>query len=298
MLVASRSDKEKITLDRVVHAIAATRAGVPADDMVTAALSDITKGGNPAIGSPAWLGELWSGNAHQREVIPTMSQKPLTAMTATSWRWVVKPAVSDYAGDKAEVPTNQPTTESVTVKAKRLAGAHDIDRAFFDFNDTEFITSYFQAMSESYSMLSDDKAAQFAVAEAIKNKGGKQPTLLKAAAKARQLIRLATRTEASTYLVHPDDMFALLDITEQMAPKYLDLIGVDPAKFLESNHAKKGTVVAYAKPAIEFFELKGSPIRVQAEHLSHGGRDAALFGYYATNVTNSKGVVSVEFGAA
>lgn len=284
-----------LSLAQATDAIASLVAGTPD---ATAALEDVTSSGVLSALAPAWLGELWSGIPFTREVVPTFSPGVLRGRKAHGWRWVTKPTVDDYAGDKADVPSNTVATEAVEVDAKRLAGAHDIDRAFWDFGDTEVINGYFAAMTQSYAIESDDRAAKFAVASAAGNTIEAQPDLIHAAAKARQAIKLATRTEASTYLVHPDDAFGLLAITTLDNPAYLDLLGVDPSKFLTSDQAKKGSVIAYAKPAMTFFELSGSPIRVQAEHIAKGGRDAALFGYYATLLNDQRGVVEVPIAPA
>lgn len=288
---------EAVTLDTVVSALHTIRTGAPRTDLITAALADITDAAHPSVQSPQWLGELWSGIAYTREIVPTMTHKTLTGRKATGWRWSTKPAVAEYSGNKAEIPTNTPVTSPVEITAQRIAGGHDIDRAYFDFNDQEFIRSYFAAMADSYAMLTDDKAAEFLVSESATNKGAKQATLLRAAAKARQMIKTTARIEATTYLVNPNDLFDLLAISQLDAPAYLKLIGVDPAQFVSSTAVAAGTVVAYAKPAVEFYELGSSPIRVEAEHISHGGRDAALFGYWAALVTNSSGLVQVPFGA-
>ena len=286
-----------VTFSSVVDTLLGVREGRERDAMMTAALADITKSAHPHVSSPGWLGELWSGVAYTREIIPTMTSRQLTGRKATGWRWTTRPTVDDYAGDKAEIPTNTPVTEAVELTARRIAGGHDIDRAYFDFNDREFIESYFRAMTESYAMVTDDRAAEFLVTEAAENIGDAQPDLLRAAAKARQIVKRGTRTEATTYLVNPDDMFELLDVTTMDNPAYLELIGVDPSKFITSDLAPAGSVVAYAKPAVEWYELGSSPIRVEAEHLARGGRDAALFGYWAAFVTNPAGLVTVPFGA-
>ena len=284
-----------LSLAQATEAIAGLVTGSPG---ATAALSDITASGVLGTAAPAWLGELWSGLPFTREIVPTFTPATLRGRRAVGWRWVTKPKVADYAGDKADVPSNPVETESVEVAAKRLAGAHDIDRAFWDFGDTEVINGYFAAMAQSYALESDDRAVNFAVASAAANVLEAQPDLIHAAAKARQAIKLATRTEASTFLVHPDDAFGLLKVTTLDNPAYLDLLGVDPTKFLTSDQAKKGSVIAYAKPAMTFFELAGSPIRVQAEHIAQGGRDAALFGYYATLLNDQRGVVEVPIAPA
>ena len=292
-----KSPAPSITFSSVVDTLLGVREGRERDSVMTAALADITKSAHPHVSSPDWLGELWSGLAYTREIIPTMTARPLTGRKATGWRWTTRPTVDDYAGDKAEIPTNTPVTEAVELTARRIAGGHDIDRAYFDFNDREFIESYFRAMTESYAMVTDDRAAEFLVTEAAENIGPAQADLLRAAAKARQLVKRGTRTEATTYLVNPDDMFQLLDVTTMDNPAYLELIGVDPNKFITSDLAPAGSVVAYAKPAVEWYELGSSPIRVEAEHLARGGRDAALFGYWTAFVTNPAGLVTVPFGA-
>lgn len=294
-LTATRTREPIVTASAVVDTLIGVRQGRERDDMMTAALADIKRSAHPGVASSAWLGELWDGIAFTREIVPTMTNKTLTSMRATGWRWTTKPTVDDYKGDKADIPTNTPKTEAVTLEPKRLAGGHDIDRAFFDFDDREFIQSYFAAMTESYAIVSDDRAAAFLVSEAAKNKGDAQPDLLRAAAKARQTIKRGTRTEATTYLVNPDDMFLLMGITTMDNPAYLNLLGVDPARFKTNDAVPAGTLVAYAKSAVEWWELGSAPIRVEAEHLAQGGRDAAVFGYYATFTPNPAGIVSIPF---
>lgn len=295
-LTAARTRTPEITFASVVDALLGAREGAPRNDLMTAALADITRSAHPGVASSAWLGELWSGIAYKREIVPTMTAKRLTSMRGTGWRWVTKPTVDDYAGDKAEIPTNTPVTEAVTLTPKRLAGGHDIDRAYFDFNDREFLASYFGAMTESYAIVSDERAAEFLALEAAKNIGPAQSDLLRAAAKARQLIKGARAGEATSFLVNPEDMFALMDLTALDNPAYLELLGVDPAKFITSEAVTAGSVIAYAKPAVEFHELGSAPIRVEAEHIANGGRDAAVFGYYAPFVANPAGIVEVPFG--
>lgn len=294
-LTATRTREPIVTASAVVDTLIGVRQGRERDEMMTAALADIKRSAHPGVASSAWLGELWDGIAFSREIVPTMTNKTLTSMRATGWRWTTKPTVNDYKGDKAEIPTNTPKTEAVTLEPKRLAGGHDIDRAFFDFDDREFIQSYFAAMTESYAIVSDDRAAAFLVSEAAKNTGDSQPDLLRAAAKARQTIKRGTRTEATTYLVNPDDMFLLMGITTMDNPAYLNLLGVDPARFKTNDAVPAGTLVAYAKSAVEWWELGSAPIRVEAEHLAQGGRDAAVFGYYATFTPNPAGIVSIPF---
>jgi hypothetical protein len=287
-LHAARTEPRPMSWADVCDTLQAARQG---DTTLHAALADITRSANPWVSPDGWVGEVWSGVAYQRVVVPLLNPGTLTHWKVTGWRWVIKPEVNDYTGDKTEVPTNAPTTEAVSVEAKRLAGAHDLDRKFWDFNDTEFISSYFAAMAESYAYESDQRAAAFVMASATA--AGSAPNLLKAVAKGRTYLKTNARTRASYVLVNPTDMETLLDLTNDDVPAYLELLGIDPRNFTDSEFVPAGTVVVGAKPAATFYELKGSPIRVEAVELAKGGRDGALFGYYATLLHNAKGIAKV-----
>lgn len=282
-----------LTLTAAINDIAALRRG---ESTLTAALEDITYSANPAARAPQWLGQLWEGLVYQREVVPTMTQAVLTDLKATGWRWKKRPEVDDYAGDKADIPTNKPTTEAVEVAAKRLAAGWDIDRAYYDFGHTEFIQAFLEAAREDYAQKTDERAAQAIASYAGEStlKPATQPDLLHAAAHARQLIKNGARVEPTAFLVHPDTMFGLLDISMLQVPQYLELLGVDPSKFVSTPYVPKDTVIGYAKPAVTFYELAGSPIRVNAQHIAQGGIDEALFGYYATILNEPRGIVRVN----
>lgn len=286
----------QLTFAQAVEAIAAHRSGVESPT-ITAALADITRSANPVISGPAWLGEMWSGVEYQREIVPTFTQKTLTAMKGIGWRWKDRPQVDDYAGDKAEIPTNTVTTEPVEVTAQRMAAGHDIDRAYFDFNETEFLSSFFTARANDYALKTDAKAAAFALASAeTGTEIAAEPDLLHAAARARLTIKRQTRVEPSAYLVNPDSLFGLFQITQLDNPAYLDLLGVKPDRFIASDLIPAGQIVAYARQALTWFELPGSPIRVDAERIDHGGKDSGVFGYWAALLNNQNGVVKVPFG--
>lgn len=286
----------QLTFAQAVEAIAAHRSGVESPT-ITAALADITRSANPTVSGPAWLGEMWSGVEYQREIVPTFTQKTLTAMKGIGWRWKDRPEVDDYAGDKAEIPTNTVTTEPVEVTAQRMAAGHDIDRAYFDFNETEFLSSFFTARANDYALKTDAKAAQFALDSAeTGTEIAAEPDLLHAAARARLTIKRQTRVEPSAYLVNPDSLFGLFQITQLDNPAYLDLLGVKPDRFIASDLIPAGQMVAYAQQAMTWFELPGSPIRVDAERIDHGGKDSGVFGYWAALLNNQNGVVKVPFG--
>lgn len=285
-----------MTFERYLDVLMMARTQPQADE-VHMALEDITIGGQPYVQAPSYIGELWSGLAYQRRIVPLLGTGRLTSQKIVGWRWKTKPEVSDYAGDKADIPTNPVETETVETTAKRLAGGHDIDRAFFDFPNREFLDSYFRAQGEDYAFKSDQKAAEFLASNATKIAVA-QPDLIRAAAKARQTLLARTRgAEPDYFLVNPDDMFSLLDFTTMDNPAYLKLVGVDPEKFIPAELIPPGAVIAGVRAAATFYELPGSPIRVQAEHIAKGGRDAAVFGYWGALLHDARGVVSVPFSA-
>lgn len=288
--------KPALTFSQAVETIANMRTGTASPEL-TAALADITRSANPAVSAPQWLGELWEGSEYQREIIPTMTIKPLTKLKAVGWRWTQKPEIEDYAGDKTEIPTNEVSTEPVETTANRMAVGHDIDRAYFDFNETEFLEGFFRARTIDYAMKSDAKAAAFLNTSASTGTTvASEPDLLHAAARARLVVKRQVRVEPSAYLVHPNSLFGLFDITQLDNPAYLDLLGVKPERFIATDLVPENEVVAYAKESVTWFELPGSPIRVDAERIDLGGRDSAVFAYWATLLNNQSGIVRVPFG--
>ena len=290
------NQKPALTFSQAVETIANMRTGTASPEL-TAALADITRSANPAVSAPQWLGELWEGSEYQREIIPTMTIKPLTKLKAVGWRWTQKPEIEDYAGDKAEIPTNEVATEPVETTANRMAVGHDIDRAYFDFNETEFLEGFFRARTIDYAMKSDAKAAAFLNTSASTGTTvATEPDLLHAAARARLVVKRQVRVEPSAYLVHPNSLFGLFDITQLDNPAYLDLLGVKPERFIATDLVPENEVIAYAKESVTWFELPGSPIRVDAERIDLGGRDSAVFAYWATLLNNQAGIVRVPFG--
>ena len=105
----------------------------------------------------------------------------------------------------------------------------------------------------------------------------------------------ALNVAPSFYLANPADKRSLLSLTNQNLPAFLDMFGVTPRSIVWTKAVPAGTMVGGAKPAVTFHELPGSPLRVEAEHLSHGGHDRAMFGYTALTVDNPAGLVKVEF---
>lgn len=262
-----------------------------------AALADITNTANPGIAPTQYDGQLWSGLQYRRRFVPLMASGNLTAYKGTGWRWATKPEVADYAGDKADVPSNAADTEDAPWTAARLAGAHDFDRKFIDFGDTEFVQAYYEAMRESYAKKSDAKGGAFIVANATAG-AAIVGNLLQAAATVATRVEDAVNQEIDYVMVNSADRLALINMVEDELPAYLAMFGISPEKFVGTTLVPAGTVLAGVKAATEFKELSETPIRVETVNIAKGGVDGGVFGYYATVLHDADGIQKATFAPA
>lgn len=289
----------------VAHASAHDAAGTlvkmiqgKSSEVAQAALADITNSGLIDAQTPQWLGELWTGPAKTRKLVPLLNNRDLRSWRIQGFSWTQKPLVAAYAGDKAEIPTNPVSVEPYEAEAVRWAGGHDLDRKFFDFGDTDILESYWRAMHESYAVVTDQAAAAFVIANApaVPPADAEATDLITAMIAASEAIDDKVGVEPNYYLANPKDKRSLLGVTQQSLPAFLEMFNVDPRAIKWTKSVPQGTLAAGCKPAVSFHELPGSPLRVEAEHLSHGGRDRAMFGYTAMTLDNADGLAKVEFG--
>ena len=249
-----------------------------------AALADITQGANAFTTQDQYAGQLWQALQYNRKYITALfNTGDLKSYKGNGWRWGVQPVVAAYAGDKAAVPSNSPTTANVPWTASRLAGAHDIDRKFRDFGDEEFLQSYYEAMTLSYALLSDNAARDFAIASATAGAAVTGGLLVGAAKVAARLNVIVNDAGVDYVLVNDQDKIGLLSVTASSVPAFLeDFLGITPGQFIGTSAVAAGTVICGNKQAGQFLELPGSPIRVELVNQVNAGIDGGVFGYYAT----------------
>lgn len=257
-----------------------------------AALNDVKISGTGAVGTaavpPEYIGEIWSGQPFARRVIPLLMHGDLTSLRTIGWRWVQKPEVAEWAGNKAAVPTNTPTTENAEWAIQRFAGGWDIAREFVDFGETEVIESFLTAAAGSYARKSDDwTLAQLlaaATAAFVEDIPADTPAVL--AGIVDGALGIITNDARPSYaLVNPVDYRPLLFTKKNDTLEYLSMaLGLDEGsldgfKIVPHNGITAGSVLVGAREAAEVRELPGSPIRVNALDMVKGGVDEALFGY-------------------
>ena len=289
---------------RSLFAEIAKRDDAKAITSLFAALSDVEYDSVGSAGinthQPQWLGELWTGRAYERKFIPLIGSGTMTALTMNAWRWTTKPAVAVWTGNKNEVPSNVPATESFEVTGVRYAGAHDWAREFRDFGRTDVIESALRGMVESYAKVTDLATINVLEAGATEI----EATGTGAWDKIMDGVEAIIDTAVPTFAVLAKDVYRELILTSDSDKlAYLDAaLGLENGtaagfRIVPSDQLVAGTVLVGAREAAISFELPGSPIRVEAENVAQGGFDMGLFGYHAAAVVNADALALVAPGA-
>ena len=188
--------------------------------------------------------------------------------------------------------SNAATTEAIEVPVKRLAGAHDIDRAFFDLGSSDYVMGYWAAMAESYARLSDEYCYDELWAGAADT--GTNATPLGAIVQAAMavmpigtpsFIGISTEVYAAMAAVNTQDALAFLGGS-------LSLDGTGSfgnTSLFVSDFISANGVLAGTRNAASFHELAPA-LRVNVANVANGGIDAGLFGYCATVVNQPAGL--------
>jgi len=266
------------------------------------ALSDIpyTAGANARV--PAWLGEIWQGRSFERKVIPVVTNGTLTSMSEKGYVWGNKPVVTQYAGNKAAVASNTVSLTPKSYDAIRFAGAWDIDRAYYDFNDQDFLNGFFAHMVNSYAQVTDQYALDTIVAASTKVNAETFPTGVGSAmGKVVQgaLAVIAAGGTPTSALV-ATDVYKQLLFTRQEdrlaflgAAVGLEAGSVESFRVIPHGSIQAGGALVLDRQAVEFKELSGG-IRVNALDIARGGVDEAVYGYALTKVILPSAVVLVD----
>lgn len=292
------------TGSRSLFAEIAQREDARAATSLFGALSDVEfdSVGSAGINTaqPQWLGELWLGRTYERKYIPLISSGSLTALTMQAWRWVTRPEVAVWDGNKSAVPTNVPATESFEVTGVRYAGAHDYAREFRDFGRTDVIESALRGLTESYAKKTDIATIDALAAGAT--------TVTASAADAWNRIidgvEAIIDTAVPTFAILAPDMYRSLLLTQDSDKlAYLNAsMGIESGSaagftVVPSAELAAGQVLVGAREAATSFELAGAPIRAEATDMVLGGFDIGIFGYHAVAVTNENALALVSTGA-
>ena len=276
------------------------------------ALSDIKIQGTAGPGVttgvqlPQAIGELWTKVAYQRRMIPLMMNASLTSLTIAGWRWKTPPSVDTWAGNKAAVPSPPVETEPASVTATRLAAAYDVGREFIDFTVPGFWESFWSALTASYAQKSDEKALADVVAGATPLAFVAPPAGVNGviAGIIQGIVEVSKYGTAAFSIISPELFTSIVNVTQNGQQAY---VGVSQVSFpvfgphitvagipVFPGAVGTGKVLVAAREAATFYELPGSPIRVEGVYdMARGGVNPGLFGYFGTFIHQPKGLVLV-----
>jgi hypothetical protein len=281
------------------------------------ALSDIHYSGVGGIGAAMtpsqWIGEVIDGVEYSSLFAGLFGHKDLTAATYTGWRWGVKPAGAAWPGNKAPIPSNQPTLEPVTESAFYWAGGHDHAIEHRHFNTPGYFESYYAAMTESYLKFLDAVILTEAFTSATDIEADDPTgldigagwsaiidgafTISQAGLKPTAAVVDGTLWKSMAKLPQSDVLGYLNAQLSLTGDGRLETFSVVPAP--EDAAFPVGHTLVVAKSAADVYELPGVPIRQEALNIAQGGIDTGVFGYAGFLVKNLKGIVDVApFAAA
>lgn len=317
----------------VLAAFTAFRTGgIPdaASRGVLAALSDITTSGAGALPGagviqPNWIGLIDLGIEYTREYITlcklgtdiTLGGKKgfkLGAGTKASPDFTTK---GDWAGNKAEINTGKGWSETAGSTRDQYARGVDIAREFFDLpGGAEVIEAFLKELVTDHLMWSDDKALATIVAQAgapIAPKvypgvdghdyAGAMGQLIQGILSVKR--RKADRKkDTPTYAIANSRAFEELIYTpKDLVPEFItfsvnsDGKGTVDGKVVvvegDTGVDNTSSVIVGADYAIEFDELPGGPLHVDALDLARGGVDQAIHGYLQTFVKRPEAIVHI-----
>lgn len=289
----------------IKHVAAAFNTGNPA--VVQAALADIV----PSEADPdgvilrnEWLGELWSAAKTGRPWIESFgTPQQLTSLKGKGYRWTTKPQPGKYAGEKAEVPTGKVATEEVEFTAERWAGGWDIDRAFIDFADSDFLAAFWAAAVEEYNIASDQDIATkvIAAARTITASDSLVGALRRVGRELRTIGASASRIVMGDELFDEWSELTIADVPHWLANAVggvnlttgqtnLGQIVIDNDPTVAARQ-----IVAYDKRAATVRER--SPIQVKALDVAHAGIDLGFYSYGRLDVHDPRAIVKTTVTA-
>lgn len=295
-------------LDQAIDRITAGWRNGGAEGALRAALTDIVPPTDPgqaqSLFRPQWLGELWSTSYHERPLIDCLSKAPLTSFTVSGFQ-VTRPVfgVAPYTGNKTAVPSpGGYAVVPVSTTAQRIAGAHDIDRAFIDLGDGSFVANYFRYQAENYAVLTEDQVETWLAAAATPlPAAGATDVLTALDVLAQYFATLGGGARMSFVAIAPDLWSALIGTKNLDAPWLYggsaSLVGgtatVGGISIFLANGIPDGTIMAGDRRAATFYEWKNPPLGIQAVNIANGGIDLGVFGYVAHLVNNPAALVTI-----
>lgn len=318
-------------INAIAAAIAELRSNPHAPEARTllASLNDVVISGGgalPAGGSvlqPNWMGLLDQGDTYERQYvglgqtgtdITAAGKKGFTVSRGTSGSPVDSyAAAADWAGNKASIFSGQGFTASKQSVLDRFAIGEDIGREFYDLpGGAESIIAFLALLDEDHKVWSDLKALNYwqqaaglPVAAATYPDG--YPDTLGMIIQGILAVKKRKsdmRRDTPTFAILNDAAYTELLYTPfENIPEYIkfsvntDGTGLGDGDVLMVNGdtgiVDTPSVMVGAKKAIQFDELAGGPLHVDALNIANGGIDKAVHGYLQTFIVRPQAVKTI-----
>jgi hypothetical protein len=225
-------------------------------------------------------------------------------MKVYGWKWLTRPVVGPYAGNKTAVPSGPVTFGPAEASAVRHAGGWDVDNIFVYLGDASLLRAILDAATQDYAMKQEASISAAIQADATAAAADDFVGGLSTIANT-----LATAGARPSFIGLAADIWAdYLNLSASEAPWWLssstasslDLTaGTSAAQdlrvFLDPNLPAQH-MVGGDRRAVTFYQPRGNPFRVQAVNVPNGGVDIGVFGFSATLVNDSRGLVDVTVG--
>lgn len=286
-------------------------------NQIQLAISDVLPADDPSNAwlREDWMGELWRANDYTRNWIDAWGvPEQMTNFYGKGWRWVDEPEVDEYAGDKAEVPSNDILNAPDTFTGFRIAAGWDVDRVFEDFADPDFTASFWAAAMRDYKRKSNigirtrTLAAATAPGAIVAGSGGTATVATGGVtALLKQVVRdVRAKGGRVNRIFLGDTQFGLLeDLPTDNLPLWLKsaTVGLDIAegsadigtlRILNDSALAADQVVAFDNRAAKVKEK--SPLQLKAQNIAHGGIDLGFFGYLRFDDHDNRVIIKRTYG--
>lgn len=303
----ARRRRAGLSLDAAMDRVVAAVGDSPDANKINAALADITPGGDTSNGAwirPQWVDELWTPIDTRRPYANSVNKGTLTGLKVYGWKWGTRPVVGPYAGNKAAIPSGPVTFGPAEAPAVRHAGGWDVDNIYVYLGDSSLLRAILDAAAQDYAMkqeasisaaILDDATAATAddfvgglstIANTLATSGARPSFIALAADIWADYLNLSA-SDAPWWL--SSSTSSSLNLTDGTSAAQDLRVFLDPA--LPDQHMVGGD-----RRALTFYEPRGNPFRVQAVNVPNGGVDIGIFGFSATLVNDSRGLVDVTVG--
>lgn len=298
-------------------------------DITMTGAGSLPGNGANSLLQPNWVGPLYGGVQYEREYIQLGNlgtditaggKKGFKVQRGTSGSPIDGPADipngGTWAGNKAEINSYAGHTAPLSSTLRRFAVGHDIAREFRDLPGGEaFIEAFLQLVLEDHLFWSDSNALADIVAAAgapiaptpaayPANYPGALGQLIQGILAVKRR-KADGRRDVPTFAIANEAAYSELIYAaggEQNLPAFVNVAvstnstgTVDGVQVVQGDIGIEDSpaVIVGAKRAIEFDELPGGPLVVEALEIAKGGIDRAVHGYLQTFVPRPEAIVLV-----